>query len=408
MRRVSGGNFSGMGSLGSSTTVAGRYVTGQLLGTGGMGEVYDAVDTRLDRPVALKRLRADLADDVAMRRRVETEARLAARLTHPNVVTVFDSGLDAGHPFIVMERLNGRTLRDELAEGPMEPTAVRSMALQVLEALAAAHGIGLIHRDVKPGNILAAGEGTWKVADFGIATSIEDDHTLTKTGELLGSASYLSPERLEGHAATTRSDIYSLGVVMYEALTGRPPFGEGTPIALAIRIRDGRYEPLRRVAPDVDPALAKTVARAMSKDPMGRFASAEEMALALTEQGVLGASADTTAIVERPSDSTAVLEPVPRRRTQRPRRSRSRITLSPSPSAPPPTAAPRRPARRLATALLVGVIGVVAVIAVVLVLTLGADTSGSPSAPADAVTSGSPVPAPLQDALDQLQESITP
>ena len=161
-----------------------------------------------------------------MRRRVETEARLAARLTHPNVVTVFDSGLEAGHPFIVMERLNGRTLRDELAEGPMEPEAVRSMALQVLEALAAAHGIGLIHRDVKPGNILAAGEGTWKVADFGIATSIEDDHTLTKTGELLGSASYLAPERLEGHAATTRSDIYSLGVVMYEALTGRPPFGE--------------------------------------------------------------------------------------------------------------------------------------------------------------------------------------
>jgi serine/threonine-protein kinase len=162
--------------------------------------VYDAVDTRLDRPVALKRLRADLADDVAMRRRVETEARLAARLTHPNVVTVFDSGLEAGHPFIVMERLDGRTLRDELAEGPMEHEAVRSMALQVLEALAAAHGIGLIHRDVKPGNILVAGEGTWKVADFGIATSIEDDHTLTRTGELLGSASYLAPERLEGHA----------------------------------------------------------------------------------------------------------------------------------------------------------------------------------------------------------------
>jgi serine/threonine-protein kinase len=398
-----------MGSLGSSTTVAGRYVTGQLLGTGGMGEVYDAVDTRLDRPVALKRLRADLADDVAMRRRVETEARLAARLTHPNVVTVFDSGLEAGHPFIVMERLDGRTLRDELAEGPMEPGEVRSMALQVLEALAAAHGIGLIHRDVKPGNILVAGEGTWKVADFGIATSIEDDHTLTKTGELLGSASYLAPERLEGHAATTRSDIYSLGVVMYEALTGRPPFGEGTPIALAIRIRDGRYEPLRRVAPEVEPALAKTVARAMSKDPMGRFASAEEMALALTEHDVPGASADTTAIVERPSESTAVLEAMPAAVEPQPVAAESAADPAVTePVATPPTEAPRRPARRLATALLVGVIGVVAVIAVVLVLTLGTDTSGSPSAPTDAVTSGSPVPAPLQDALDQLQESITP
>ncbi len=278
------------------------------------------------------------------------------------------------------------------------------MALQVLEALAAAHGIGLIHRDVKPGNILVAGEGNWKVADFGIATSIEDDHTLTKTGELLGSASYLAPERLEGHAATTRSDIYSLGVVLYEALAGRPPFGEGTPIALAIRIRDGRYEPLRRVAPEVEPALAKTVARAMSKDPMGRFGSAEEMALALTEQDVPGASADTTAIVERPSESTAVLQTVPSVAEPQPAAAEP-VT---EPAAAPPTAVPRRPARRLATALLVGVIGVVAVIAVVLALTLGADTSGSPSGSTDPVTSGSPVPAPLQDALDQLQESITP
>ena len=398
-----------MGSLGSSTTVAGRYVTGELLGTGGMGEVYDAVDTRLDRPVALKRLRADLADDVGMRRRVETEARLAARLTHPNVVTVFDSGLEAGHPFIVLARLAGRTPRDELAEGPMEPEAVRSMALQVLEALAAAHGIGLIHRDVKPGNILVAGEGTWKVADFGIATSIEDDHTLTKTGELLGSASYLAPERLEGHAATTRSDIYSLGVVMYEALTGRAPFGEGTPIALAIRIRDGRYEPLRRVAPDVDPALAKTVARAMSKDPMGRFASAEEMALALTEQDLPGASADTTAIVERPSESTAVLQTVPAAAERPPAAAEPAVEhAATEPIAAPTTPTPRRPVRRLATALLIGVIGVVAVIVVVLALTLGPDTSGSPSASTGPVTSGSPVPAPLQDALDRLQDSITP
>ena len=392
-----------MASLGSSTTVAGRYVTGQLLGTGGMGEVYDAVDTRLDRPVALKRLRADLADDVAMRRRVETEARLAARLTHPNVVTVFDSGLEAGHPFIVMERLDGRTLRDELAEGPMDPEAVRSMALQVLEALAAAHGIGLIHRDVKPGNILVAGEGTWKVADFGIATSIEDDHTLTKAGELLGSASYLAPERLEGHAATTRSDIYSLGVVMYEALSGRPPFGEGTPIALAIRIRDGRYEPLRRVVPDVNPALAKTVARAMSKDPMGRFASAEDMALSLTVQNVPGASADTTAIVERPSESTAVLEAVPA--AAEPHPAPAEPVAEPTPAAPP-SATPVRPGRRLGIALLAGVI-VIAVISVVLVLTLGGNTSETPTSPQPA-TSGSPVPAPLQDALDRLQESITP
>jgi serine/threonine-protein kinase len=387
-----------MASPGSSTTVAGRYVTGELLGTGGMGEVYDAVDTRLDRPVALKRLRADLADDAAMRRRVETEARLAARLTHPNVVTVFDSGLEGGHPFIVMERLDGRTLRDELAEGPMEPDAARSMALQVLDALAAAHGIGLIHRDVKPGNILVAGDGTWKVADFGIATSIEDDHTLTKTGELLGSAAYLAPERLEGHAATTRSDVYSLGVVLYEALSGRPPFGEGQAMALAMRIRDGRYEPLRQIVRKLDPALARTVARAMSKDPMGRYATAEEMAVALTGPAAV-ASGETTAIVERPTESTAVLEPVP-------------VAVDPEPVAmeavaAEPAVAANRPARRRTTGLVVGaiVLAVIAV-AVVLALTLRGGTPETPSSPVPTTVSGAPVPAPLQDALDRLQESI--
>jgi serine/threonine-protein kinase len=191
---------------------------------------------------------------------------------------------------------------------------------------------------------------------------------------------------------------------MYEALTGRPPFGEGTPIALAIRIRDGRYEPLRRVVPDVDPALAKTVARAMSKDPMGRFASAEEMALELMGQDVPGASADTTAIVERPSESTAVLEAVP------PAAEPYAAEPGAEPAAPeqvvaPTTPAAVRPGRRLGIALLVGVI-LIAVIAVVLVLTLGGNMTGTPSSPQSA--SGSPVPAPLQDALDRLQDSITP
>jgi serine/threonine-protein kinase len=390
-----------MTSPGSSTTVAGRYVTGELLGTGGMGEVYDAVDTRLDRPVALKRLRADLADDEAMRRRVETEARLAARLTHPNVVTVFDSGLEGGHPFIVMERLDGRTLRDELAEGPMKPETARSMALQVLEALAAAHGIGLIHRDVKPGNILVAGDGTWKVADFGIATSIEDDHTLTKTGELLGSASYLAPERLEGHAATTRSDVYSLGVVLYEALSGRRPFGDGQPMALAMRIRDGRYEPLRQIVRRLDPAFARTVARAMSKDPMARYATAEEMAAALTGQPAAVASGETTAIVERPSESTAILEPVP-------------VAVDPEPVATEavasePAVAANRPARRRTTGLVAGAVALAVIaVAVVLALTVGGGTPEAPSSPVPTTVSGAPVPAPLQDALDRLQESIRP
>jgi eukaryotic-like serine/threonine-protein kinase len=381
-----------MAPLGARPTVAGRYRTGDLLGRGGMGEVYDAVDLRLDRRVALKRLRADMADDPSMRRRVEVEARLAAKLIHPNVVTVFDSGLDEGHPFIVMERLGGRTLSDELSREPMEPDRVRAMALQVLEALAAAHAIGLIHRDVKPGNILEGQGETWKVADFGIATTTDSDHTITRTGEVLGSPSYLAPERLEGHAATARSDLYSLGVVLYEAVSGSRPFGEGNPWALGVRIREGRYEPLPEAAPGVDPDLAAAIERAMSRDPADRFASAQEMAQTLRGPAsptrpldAPAADEAPTVVIDRDDDPTAVLEPV---------------------GAPPAarTAAPKR----LLTILLVAGVLIVAVAAITAVAIFdGPTTAGTPPAPTTSSdTTG--VPAPLQDALNRLQETIDP
>jgi eukaryotic-like serine/threonine-protein kinase len=354
--------------------------------------VYDAVDLRLDRRVALKRLRADMADDPSMRRRVEVEARLAAKLIHPNVVTVFDSGLDEGHPFIVMERLGGRTLSDELSREPMEPDRVRAMALQVLEALAAAHAIGLIHRDVKPGNILEGQDETWKVADFGIATTTDSDHTITRTGEVLGSPSYLAPERLEGHAATARSDLYSLGVVLYEAVSGSRPFGEGNPWALGVRIREGRYEPLPEAAPGVDPDLAAAIERAMSRDPADRFASAQEMAQTLRGPAsptrpldAPAADEAPTVVIDRDDDPTAVLEPV---------------------GAPPAarTAAPKR----LLTILLVAGVLIVAVAAITAVAIFdGPTTAGTPPAPTTSSdTTG--VPAPLQDALNRLQETIDP
>jgi eukaryotic-like serine/threonine-protein kinase len=381
-----------MAPLGARPTVAGRYRTGDLLGRGGMGEVYDAVDLRLDRRVALKRLRADMADDPSMRRRVEVEARLAAKLIHPNVVTVFDSGLDEGHPFIVMERLGGRTLSDELSREPMEPDRVRAMALQVLEALAAAHAIGLIHRDVKPGNILEGQGETWKVADFGIATTTDSDHTITRTGEVLGSPSYLAPERLEGHAATARSDLYSLGVVLYEAVSGSRPFGEGNPWALGVRIREGRYEPLPEAAPGVDPDLAAAIERAMSRDPADRFASAQEMAQTLRGPAsptrpldAPAADEAPTVVIDRDDDPTAALEPV---------------------GAPPAarTAAPKR----LLTILLVAGVLIVAVAAITAVAIFdGPTTAGTPPAPTTSSdTTG--VPAPLQDALNRLQETIDP
>ena len=214
-------------------TVGGRYRLGERLGEGGMGEVFVAHDLRLEREVALKLLRADLARRDGMRERVVAEARLAARLTHPNVVAVLDTGEHEGRPFVVMERLSGRTLRDELDAGRMPADRTRDVGLQVLRALAAAHELGIVHRDVKPGNVLDAGVGTWKVADFGIAKWVDADETLTGTGELLGSPSYLAPERIGGAQAGPASDLYAVGVLLYEALCGRKPFEGDDPFALA-------------------------------------------------------------------------------------------------------------------------------------------------------------------------------
>ena len=392
-----------MAPLGVRAAVADRYVLGELLGRGGMGEVYDAVDRRLDRPVALKCLRADLVEDEAMRRRVETEARLAARLVHPNVVTVFDSGIDDGHPFIVMERLDGRTLRDDLREGPLPDREVRALAVQVLDALEAAHEIGLIHRDVKPGNVLAASGGTWKVADFGIATSIDEAHSVTRTGELLGSPSYLAPERVEGRPATAASDLYGLGVLLFEALSGVRPFGEGNAIAIAMKIREGIHPPLSEVAPDADPALVDVIERAMSREPADRFASAHEMAAAIgaTEPATSadpGADADT-AVIARSPDPTAVLEPVG---------PRLGAVSVPAPASTPASSAPEHPhraPRRMLAALVGAAVIVVLVVVGIIALTAGDDPTSGSGAPA---RSAADVPAPLQDALDRLQETIAP
>src|SRR5919109_3001995 len=268
-------------------TVGGRYRLGERIGHGGMGEVFAAHDLRLEREVALKLLRAELVDQGPMRERVLAEARLAARLTHPHVVAVLDTGEQEGRPFVVMERLSGRTLRDELADGAMPTERVRDVGLQVLRALAAAHELGIVHRDVKPGNVLDAGVGTWKVADFGIAKWVHADETLTGTGELLGSPSYLAPERIDGEQAGPAADLYAVGVLLYEALCGRRPFEGDDPFTLASAIKEGRYERPADVVPDADPRIAPVIERAMSLEPGDRFASAEEMASAL-----LGADAD--------------------------------------------------------------------------------------------------------------------
>jgi len=198
----------------SEDLLAGRYQVGELLGRGGMAEVRAAHDERLDREVAVKILRPELAADEAVHQRFEAEARTAARLSHPNVVNVFDAGTDGDRVYMVMERLPGTTLENEMKAGPMAVARVVDIGRQVASGLAAAHLAGIVHRDIKPGNVLTVPDGTVKVADFGIAT-VMGSASVTATGLVVGTPAYLAPERATGASATVRSDVYSVGAVLY-------------------------------------------------------------------------------------------------------------------------------------------------------------------------------------------------
>ena len=281
------------------SVVGDRYEIGPLLGRGGMAEVYAGTDRRLGRPVAVKLMMPEMAARPDVRTRFEAEARSAASLSHPNAVAVYDTGDHEGTPYIVMERLPGETLADRIATGPLDPGWVRTMADEVLSALAAAHAVGLVHRDVKPANILLTADDRAKVADFGIAKSVEAAGAadLTGTGQLVGTPAYLAPERLDGAPATPRADIWAVGVVLYEALTGSRAFAAETPLAVARAVASGGHQPLAEAGPDLDPALVAAVERAMDPDPARRFSSAAEMAAALrapAEATVAGGDAAAT------------------------------------------------------------------------------------------------------------------
>jgi hypothetical protein len=252
---------------------AGRYELGPVIGRGGMADVHAARDGKLDRPVALKLLRPEFYVQPLVRSRFEAEARLAARLSHPNVVSVFDSGEADGVPYIVMERLPGVTLSDRLAEGPLDEDEVRLIGTEVLAALSVAHAAGIVHRDIKPANVLATGDGHWKVGDFGIAKALEVDTADATIGVVLGTPAYLAPERLLGSPATVASDVFSVGVILYEALAGRRPFERnGTAV-----IADGAPPSLTAIRPKTDPALAAAVDRSLAAEPSQRYWSAAEM-----------------------------------------------------------------------------------------------------------------------------------
>jgi serine/threonine-protein kinase len=260
------------------SVAGGRYRVERTLGGGGMAVVLLARDGELDRPVAIKVLAEHLARDPSFRKRFLREARLAAGLAHPNVVQVFDAGEDGGRPYIVMECVDGETLAEVLARrGRLPPDEAVVLALQACAGLQHAHEAGLVHRDVKPRNLLLRSDGTLKLVDFGIARAAEETR-LTQAGTVLGTAAYLSPEQAAGEEVTAAADVYSLGAVLYELLTGRTPYTFETLAELAHRQSTEPIEPMGELARGVPAALEDVVMRCLARNPSYRPASAAELA----------------------------------------------------------------------------------------------------------------------------------
>ena len=347
--------------------IAGRYRVGRTIGCGGMAEVYDGWDTHLDRPVAIKLLHPFLRSQPEMRERFRTEARAAASLSHPNIVCVHDSGDDAGTPYIVMERLPGTSVADELRGGPLPEARVRGVLGDVLKALDAAHRAGVLHRDIKPGNILHASHGHGvKVADFGIAKAL-DAGKHTRTGDVLGTMAYLSPDRLAGAPASIADDLYAVGVVGYESLTGQPRFHRDNASALAHALMTAPPPPPPALRPDAEPGLLATIERATTPAAPARFSSATEMLAALHGRTVVPAPRPTKVFAVMPQ-----AEP------------RSLAYVSP---------APRQAGRR--TKVLVGVGAAAAAAVTATIVVVASQSPAAPVAPAPVATTSPAAPAPV-------------
>jgi serine/threonine-protein kinase len=267
-----------MAPLATDTLVANRYRLLHRIGAGGMADVWAADDQMLDRRVALKFLLPRYAEDQQFVERFRREAASAAGLQHPNVVGVYDRGEHEGVPFIAMEYVQGASLKDLIDRGLSAGEAVE-ITRQVLAGVRFAHSKGIIHRDLKPQNILVDGEGRARVADFGIARAGASE--ITQTGSVLGTAQYLSPEQAQGLPVTAASDLYSVGAMLYETLTGQVPFDADTPVAVALKQVSEQPRPPSRLNPKVPPALDAVVLRALAKEPGNRYASADEFLRAL-------------------------------------------------------------------------------------------------------------------------------
>ncbi|MCW2664341.1 MAG: transrane serine/threonine-protein kinase PknL [Mycobacterium sp.] len=255
----------------------GRYLVESAIASGGTSTVYRGLDVRLDRPVAVKVMDSRYAGDDQFLTRFQLEARTVARLKNPGLVAVYDQGMDARHPFLVMELIEGGTLRELLAErGPMPPHAVAAVLRPVLGGLAAAHRAGLVHRDVKPENVLISDDGDVKIADFGLVRAVAAAG-ITSTSVILGTAAYLSPEQVRDGNAGPRSDVYSAGILTYELLTGHTPFTGDSALSIAYRRLDADVPTPSAAIDGVPPQFDELVQRATARDPADRYADALEM-----------------------------------------------------------------------------------------------------------------------------------
>lgn len=295
--------------------INGRYELHSRIGLGATGDVYEAYDLKLDRLVALKVLKSGLVNDRVLRIRFEREARAAGKLSHhPNVVTVFDVDNVEGQPFIVMELMSGGTLASRVKLGPLPSAEAISVARQVLGALAFAHSNGIVHRDIKPSNILMNGAGQVKVSDFGIASIYEGGgvQDLTLASDVIGTPAYLSPERIDGKPVTPSSDIFSVGVMLYEMVTGQRPFNGESPMATLLQVRSGEFSAPEVVSPDLPEELTRIIKRSLARLPEDRYSSAQQMAVALDfERGMadtLRMTGHSANDVQASDDATTTLD----------------------------------------------------------------------------------------------------
>src|SRR3954454_20157573 len=293
--------------------LGGRYELDGVIGRGGMAEVYRARDLRLDRVVAIKTLRSDLARDPAFQARFRREAQSAASLNHPAIVAVYDTGEgrtgNGVSPYIVMEYVEGRTLRQVIeAEGRLLPQRALEITAQICTALDPAHRAGIVHRDVKPGNVMLTPAGELKVMDFGIARAVTSTAaTMTQTAAVIGTAHYLSPEQARGEHVDARSDIYSTGCLLYELLTGAPPFAGDSAVAVAYQhVREDPVPP-SRIEPDVPAAADAIVLKAMAKNPANRYQTAADMRADI-ERALAGRPVEATPVL---TEDAATLAPSP-------------------------------------------------------------------------------------------------